>query len=664
MDEPLTKSPIQGTPHRLWVERLTVFRTTDPIDIIRDVRLRRGVNIVWAHEPTKPPQGSGLRATGHGVGKTSFCLLLRYCLGDDTKTIDALREEVRPHFPHGGVGAVVHMNDRVFSVFRHFALHREGIAAEIAGLEALFTADGRMPYREFESLLSETMMSNINPRTIPDTGQTILWRHVLAWLARDQGTRFSAFFQWREGEGTGLQRPRQDPPLLMRAALGLLDRGETDALQRVHALEQQVESAQKEVSRLKQEPNLIRRRIESNLRAWFGADEDMPVRSNDLFDESIATRLSAKRDKAEETVASIDVEIEAIENQLAVLREEQLREQREHDYWNNEFQLAEAARNRDESALRRCTQRRNDLLKLAGLCEHGGVLFQECSHIEKRITTISFEDMRDKKAMNVAVSELAAQAVSANTLRQAAASKLAIVQRRFDDKKLARRQIQIRRDTTLSEKQRGDDLWGELSRWEQSEGMPEDTQALERARSHCEDLKRNLESAKTRLVILQQDKSSREKRLSELTDRLARELLSDEIFASFESRDESRPFRLSLRGGEAHRVLEVLLGDVVCMRDAATSGSAIPAFLLHDCPREADMSSRLYAGYLLQLMAMEEQLTPEGGAAPFQYILTTTTPPPSRLQHQPFLRLKLDPSADDELLFKTRFTTIQQTLTH
>lgn len=662
MGEPLAKSPIQDTPPRLWVERLALFRTIDPVNIIRDVRLRRGVNIVWAHEPRKSPQGSGLRATGHGVGKTSFCLLLRYCLGDDTKTIDALREEVRLHFPHGGVGAVVHMDGRVFSVFRHFAPHHEGVTAETESLEALFTTDGRAAYREFESLLSETMLSHLNPRTIPDTGQTILWRHLLAWLARDQGTRFGGFFQWREGEGTGLQRPRQDPPLLMRAALGLLDGGETDVLQRVHVLEQQVESAQKEVSRLEQEPNLIRRRIESNLRAWFGADEAMPVRSDDLFKESIATRLSEKRDKAEETVASIDAEIEDIENQMAVLREEQLREQREHDYWDNEFQLAEAARNRDESALRRCTQRRNDLLKLAGLCEHGGVLFQECSYIEKRITTMSFEDMRDKKAMNVVISELAAQAVSANTLRQAAASKLAIVQRRFDDKKLARRQIQIRRDTALSEKQRGDDLWGELSRWEQSEGTHEDTQSLESARSHYEDLKQDLGSARTRLVILQQDKTDREKRLSELTDRLARELLSDEIFASFESRDESRPFRLSLRGGEAHRVLEVLLGDVVCMRDAATSGSAIPAFLLHDCPREADMSSRLYADYLLQLAVMEEQLTPEGGGAPFQYILTTTTPPPSSLQHQPFMRLKLDPSADDKLLFKMRFGTTQHVL--
>jgi hypothetical protein len=663
MDEPLAKSPIQGTPPRLWVERLVLFRTIDPVDIIRDVRLRRGVNIVWAHEPRKPPQGSGLRTTGHGVGKTSFCLLLRYCLGDDTKTIDALREEVRLHFPHGGVGAVIHMDGRVFSVFRHFAPHHEGVTAETENLEALLTADGRVPYREFESLLSETMLSRLNPRTIPDTGQPILWRHLLAWLARDQGTRFGAFFQWREGEGTGLQRPRQDPPLLMRAALGLLDGGETDVLQRVHVLEQQVESAQKEVSRLEQEPNLIRRRIESNLRAWFGADEDMPVRSDDLFNKSIATRLSARRGKAGETVASIDAEIEEIENQLAVLREEQLREQREHDYWDNEFQLAEAARNRDENALRRCTQRRNDLLKLAGLCEHGGVLFQECSYIEKRITTMSFEDGRDQAALNTAISQLAANAVSSNERRQTSATKVEEVQQRVDDKKHTRRQLQIKRDTTLHEKQRGDNLWDELSRWEQSEGTPEDTQSLERARSHHEDLKRDLGSARTRLVILQQDKSDREKRLSELTDRLARELLSDEIFASFESRDESRPFRLSLRGGEAHRVLEVLLGDVVCIRDAATAGSAIPAFLLHDCPREADMSSRLYADYLLQLAVMEEQLTPKGGGAPFQYILTTTTPPPSSLQHQPFLRLKLDPSADDKLFFKARFGTSQHALT-
>jgi len=46
-----------------------------------------------------------------------------------------------------------------------------------------------------------------------------------------------------------------------------------------------------------------------------------------------------------------------------------------------------------------------------------------------------------------------------------------------------------------------------------------------------------------------------------------------------------------------------------------------------------------------------------GGEAPFQYIVTTTTPPPAPIQSLPYLRVTLDPSTDDGLLFRRRFST-------
>jgi len=49
---------------RLWIERLCLFRNIKPVDIIRDIPLRRGINIVWAHEPHPTDKISGLLATG------------------------------------------------------------------------------------------------------------------------------------------------------------------------------------------------------------------------------------------------------------------------------------------------------------------------------------------------------------------------------------------------------------------------------------------------------------------------------------------------------------------------------------------------------------------------------------------------------------------------
>jgi len=157
----------------------------------------------------------------------------------------------------------------------------------------------------------------------------------------------------------------------------------------------------------------------------------------------------------------------------------------------------------------------------------------------------------------------------------------------------------------------------------------------------------------TQLTVLQQNKSDSEKALARITDGLTQRLLPDGAVGTFDPRDELRPFRLSMRGGEAYRVLEVLLGDIACMLDSPRAGSALPGFFVHDCPREADMSTGLYENFLSLIDALQMGQYSDG-AAPFQYIVTTTTPPPTELQGDAVC-LTLDPSSDAGLLFCRRF---------
>lgn len=99
-------------------------------------------------------------------------------------------------------------------------------------------------------------------------------------------------------------------------------------------------------------------------------------------------------------------------------------------------------------------------------------------------------------------------------------------------------------------------------------------------------------------------------------------------------------------------MLEVLLGDIVCLLDSALSdASNHPGFLVHDCPREADMSERLYREFFLVASEAAEQLG-EGGAVPFQFIVTTTSPPPEDVHGEPSVVLVLGPGSDEKLLFK------------
>jgi hypothetical protein len=105
--------------------------------------------------------------------------------------------------------------------------------------------------------------------------------------------------------------------------------------------------------------------------------------------------------------------------------------------------------------------------------------------------------------------------------------------------------------------------------------------------------------------------------------------------------------------------MNVLMGDLVCLLDATDGNAGFPAFLVHDCPREADMSESLYQRYLKVFYELD---IASGDADPaFQYIVTTTSVPPPELQKSPYLRLELSSETENELLFK-RHLSLQKEL--
>ena len=112
------RSPARPLP-RLWVERVWLLESKEPLAIIRTVDLHPGVNVVWAKEPDST-ESSGIASAGHGVGKTSLCLLLRYCLGDDAPSITLLRDKASACFPKGGVAAKVHIEGETWLVHRAY----------------------------------------------------------------------------------------------------------------------------------------------------------------------------------------------------------------------------------------------------------------------------------------------------------------------------------------------------------------------------------------------------------------------------------------------------------------------------------------------------------------------------------------------------------------
>lgn len=74
-----------------------------------------------------------------------------------------------------------------------------------------------------------------------------------------------------------------------------------------------------------------------------------------------------------------------------------------------------------------------------------------------------------------------------------------------------------------------------------------------------------------------------------------------------------------------------------------------PRFLLHDGPRVADLSPSIHQRYFEFAADLEKRA---GGKPNFQYIITTTEPPPPEFQVEPYLRLRLDASRPEDRLLK------------
>lgn len=653
--------PTDRTEPRLWFERLAFFSEPGDEHVERTITFVRGLNIVWAKEP-KTGGAQGTRAAGHGVGKTSLCLLLRFCLGDASDAVAALRDELHGEFGQGGVIAVMHVDGQPFTLCRYFNPHKEGLVcpgADIAGIWTRQVDDGD---RAFLRKLADDMMSRVSPKSIPETGQPIEWRHLLAWISRDQGARFKSFFAWRDGEGNLLLRRVKDPPIVMRAVLGLLDRGEAGLLSRISELEEAVKKAKEKTEELLKEPALIRRRIESSLRARGQLPDDLPIRADDLFADSVEGRIKSASEKAEARLEEWDAKQDADDQALADLRASRKPLQAEFDQAEGEHRLADAAQRGDEDAFRSLGAKLLELQTLAGNCKHGNVPFAECQHVQLEINTlkqVSFQDARDRPSLKRAMEASIALASKTLERKKGLERKLDDMQRQESALVAAQQKTRIARRTAEIEANRWPALLDELGRWERVAGSAQAQADIDASRAESVRLEQELDGVRTKLAAEQQNKSAREKSLAAITDGLTQQLLPDGAFGTFDPRDEQRPFRLSMRGGEAFRVLEVLLGDVACMLDSPRAEGALPGLFIHDCPREADMSEGLYENFLSLIDALQREQYPNG-ELPFQYIVTTTTPPPAGLQESGAVCLTLDPSEEQGLLFCRRFTAERQ----
>src|SRR5262249_43957802 len=118
---------------------------------------------------------------------------------------------------------------------------------------------------------------------------------------------------------------------------------------------------------------------------------------------------------------------------------------------------------------------------------------------------------------------------------------------------------------------------------------------------------------------------------------VVRALLGDHVEARVEVKSRRIELRVEDRGerdGAAMATIKLLAFDLAALKLGIDGHGQYPGLLVHDGPREADMDGRIYERLFLYAKRLEEEAI--SGAPAFQYIVTTTAPPPKEMQKQPF----------------------------
>ena len=136
---------------------------------------------------------------GHGGGKTLFCRLLRYCLGEDRFAPKDQRERIGVAFLNGIVGAEVVLDGICWAIIRPLGVRRRHMAVPGGNLDVIAAGEGASTGLDpFLDAIEQSVLTTELSDLIPGHRQEgRSWQIAIAWLMRDQECRFDHVLDWR-----------------------------------------------------------------------------------------------------------------------------------------------------------------------------------------------------------------------------------------------------------------------------------------------------------------------------------------------------------------------------------------------------------------------------------------------------------------------------------
>jgi hypothetical protein len=634
-----------------WVRRIRILSElkAGAEYIVRDVELRRGLNIVWAAHHSAGADNKLFQngVAGHTAGKSTFCRLLRHVLGDGGYAPDSVKRRIRSKLPTAWVTAEVIIDDVPWVVARPLGLGRSPFCLRNRTIDDVTdTSAEHRDYQEFVDELAKGTTELMTSKKFPSTDKEKLvgWVHVLPWLVRDQDCRFADFLTWRHS-GSGSEAPALDVEerqFLVRTVLGLISDGERKELQRNAQLVADKEAATRTAPLLRHQAEIDRQRLISAL------GKDLPLTSTPLFASAARAELEARREDLKKRKQALEAgdhrqelqdAIEGAAADAGALKEKLSGIQEQLDVAEGVVsELAGTQQSGLFAALPLPGDFCNVPLRVAREHNCPLILNQQNDLAAKR------SEVAGKKSEKAVYEELGGQRHLVAGLQQ-------------EKRRIEGRLADAERATKAA---RGRFLSANTAYADASSRLQRDASKLERiaelidaaegaakdAASKAESLKqlaKDIDDSYAQQEKIREDQRMAIGRFSARFDYVVRALIGDQVAARIDTSGRSLSLTVEEHGERDSTFIatvKALAFDLAALLASIEGHGAFPRFLVHDGPREADMAPDVYERIFLLAQELEKCFSGEPG---FQYIVTTTTTPPDKFidPNAPWLRLQL-----------------------
>ncbi|MFI8980782.1 chromosome partitioning protein ParA [Ectopseudomonas khazarica] len=638
----MDNAAIPTTSHarpRLWVETLWLLDSLTAQQPLREIPLRRGLNLIVS------PPGTG--SAGHGVGKTAFCQLLRFVLDDPLWSEGStLRDELLQsrEVKEGAVAARVHVGGETWTVLKPWLHQKHYRASRTADWRQLAANDAENEFTAYQAALRQHLVDILPIQELPTSKQSIEWHQILAWCSRDQNARYHNYYQWR-ADGVRFSLPAKSPAALMQIVLGLLHDATT--LRDLDSAAKAMEDQKSQLQALREEPARLLKHVRRQLTRRLNVSASTPFRQDGLLEHPNLIGIAKQRhDAYQQELRAIETERQGLAADYQAWVERRAPLKSVMDLLANEIEQVEALIAGDIQRVEELQNEASSLQqRLPTRCDAGNRLLKDCSYVIERIEQTQIDrkqrialHQRSKESLESELPPLRSRLNELKVEMAPIAAQLAAIDRQNTE-------LDSRYAQSLSADQLLSEAIEDYEHYESVASGKSQSTDIEAVERKLEATQRRHEQLQIQLEKERDAVKGRRRVISDSMQAVAKSLPSFR-WGVFNDEDKHRnhPFQMGPMHSTTFKVLEILAGDIACLLDSSTAQSFHPGFLLHDSPREAEMSEAILWSLLGHVAS--------SGSDSFQYIVTTSTEPTEAFK--PFERLRLSSDSEDGLLLRRR----------